>query len=193
MGTRVPTMVKYAREPANPAKVCKARGSDLRVHFKNTRETAAAIKGMQLNQAVTYLNAVLAHKRIIPFRHFTGKIGHKAQAKEFNTTQGRWPEKSVKVILGLLENAAANAEAKQLEKSRLRITHIQVNEAVKQRRRTYRAHGRVNAYLACPSHVELWLEEDAAAVARPADEGAIVKRRKVSQKALARERAGARK
>ncbi|KAL0003009.1 hypothetical protein SO802_016790 [Lithocarpus litseifolius] len=28
------TKVKYSREPDNPTKSCKARGSDLRVHFK---------------------------------------------------------------------------------------------------------------------------------------------------------------
>ncbi|KAH1040635.1 hypothetical protein J1N35_042378 [Gossypium stocksii] len=27
-------MVKYSKEPDNPTKSCKARGSDLRVHFK---------------------------------------------------------------------------------------------------------------------------------------------------------------
>ncbi|KAF7846539.1 hypothetical protein BT93_L4184 [Corymbia citriodora subsp. variegata] len=30
-------MVKYSREPDNPTKSCKARGSDLRVHFKVRR------------------------------------------------------------------------------------------------------------------------------------------------------------
>ena len=41
-------MVKYAREPEDATKSCKARGSDLRVHFKNMRETAMAIKKMGL-------------------------------------------------------------------------------------------------------------------------------------------------
>lgn len=27
-------MVKYSREPDNPSKSCKAKGSNLRVHFK---------------------------------------------------------------------------------------------------------------------------------------------------------------
>ncbi|KAJ6764208.1 hypothetical protein OIU74_023147, partial [Salix koriyanagi] len=27
-------MVKYSREPDNPTKSCKAKGCDLRVHFK---------------------------------------------------------------------------------------------------------------------------------------------------------------
>jgi ribosomal protein L22 len=48
----------------------QARGSDLRVHFKNTRETAMAIKGMKLEKALRYLEDVKAQKQIIPFRRF---------------------------------------------------------------------------------------------------------------------------
>uniref|UniRef100_A0A8D1TNG2 Large ribosomal subunit protein uL22 n=1 Tax=Sus scrofa TaxID=9823 RepID=A0A8D1TNG2_PIG len=35
-------MVRYSLDPENPTKSCKSRGSNLRVHFKNTRETAQA-------------------------------------------------------------------------------------------------------------------------------------------------------
>ncbi|KAL4674349.1 hypothetical protein H8959_018283 [Pygathrix nigripes] len=37
-------MIHYSLDPENPRKSCKSRGSNLRVHFKNTRETAQAIK-----------------------------------------------------------------------------------------------------------------------------------------------------
>ena len=60
---------------------CKARGEDLRVHFKNTRETAQAIKGMHLKKAVKYLNDVIEKKQIIPFRRFSGGVGRKAQVR----------------------------------------------------------------------------------------------------------------
>ena len=58
---------------------CKARGFDLRVHFKNTRETAQAIKGMHLRKAINYLNDVKAKKQIVPFRRYNGGVGRKAQ------------------------------------------------------------------------------------------------------------------
>ncbi len=63
----------------------KARGSDLRVHFKNTREAAQALRGKTLKDAQTFLKDVLAHKQAIPFRRFTGKIGRHAQAKMHKT------------------------------------------------------------------------------------------------------------
>ncbi|GBG75866.1 hypothetical protein CBR_g21111 [Chara braunii] len=75
-------MVKYAREPDNPTKACKARGSDLRVHSKNTRETAQAIKMIKLNKAKRYLEDVIAHKQAVPFRRFCGGVGRTAQANK---------------------------------------------------------------------------------------------------------------
>lgn len=50
----------------------QARGSDLRVHFKNTREAAAAIRGLSLTKAKSYLEAVVDHKRCIPFLRYNG-------------------------------------------------------------------------------------------------------------------------
>lgn len=72
-------MKKYSTEPENPTKSCKARGSYLRVHFKNTRETAQAIKHMHIRKAYRYLKDVVAMKQIIPFRRFCGGVGRKAQ------------------------------------------------------------------------------------------------------------------
>merc|ERR1712093_538719 len=116
-------MVKYAKEPANAAKSCKARGSDLRVHFKNTRETTQAIKGMTLKKAKGYLENVLEHKEAIPFRRFCGGVGRTAQAKNVkgNTGQARWPKKSCRFVLDLLRNAESNAEVKGLDTDALYV------------------------------------------------------------------------
>ena len=37
-------MTRYSAEVESSARSCKTSGSDVRVHFKNTRETAQAIK-----------------------------------------------------------------------------------------------------------------------------------------------------
>lgn len=57
---------------------------------------------------------------------------------------GRWPKKSAEFLLQLLRNAESNADYKGLDVDRLVIEHIQVNHAPCLRRRTYRAHGRIN-------------------------------------------------
>mmetsp|Transcript_106154 Transcript_106154/g.265877 ORF Transcript_106154/g.265877 Transcript_106154/m.265877 type:complete len:186 (-) Transcript_106154:76-633(-) len=178
-------MVKFSREASNPSKACKAMGADLRVHYKNTYETANAIKGMTLRTAQQYLEDVCQKKRCVPFRVYKGCIGRTPQAKEFKMSQGRWPIKSAKILLDLLRNAESNAEFKNLDTENLTITHIQVSEAQQGRRRTYRAHGRINAYMNCPCHVEMILEEKEEAVEKPEEE---VKAKKFTKKQLAKRR-----
>merc|ERR1711971_1212963 len=153
-------MVKYSRAAAVPEKSVRAMGCDLRTSFKNTYNVAQAIKGWKLEEAKTYLQAVVDKNRCIPFRRFRSGVGRNAQTKEFKTTQGRWPEKSCKVVLSLLKNAESNAEYSNLETENLAITHIQVQRAAPGRRRTYRAHGRINAYMSSPCHIEMILSQD---------------------------------
>jgi len=80
---------RYSRKPASlnngkdfSFKICsnlliavKASGKDLRVSFKNTFETANAVKNMELLKAMDYLRQVVAHERAIPFRRFNGSMG----------------------------------------------------------------------------------------------------------------------
>jgi len=168
-------MVRYAATPANSAKSAKSRGSYLRVHFKNTREVAAAITGLKLSKALTYLTNVKEHRQVIPFRRFKGGVGRTAQAKPFKVTQARWPVKSVEFVEDLLKNAESNAEVKGLTVEELYISHIVVNQAPKQRRRTYRAHGRINPYMSSPCHIEVILSESDSIVKREDDGKKVVR------------------
>ncbi|PWY97851.1 putative RPL17A-ribosomal protein L17.e [Testicularia cyperi] len=162
--------VRYAFDDSNLVeKTSRSRGQYLRVHFKNTRETAAAVNGMKLQKAYAYLGNVAEKKQCIPFRRFNGGVGRTQQAKEFKTTQGRWPVKSVKFLVALLKNAEANAEAKGLDTEELVIRNIIIQQAPKTRRRTYRAHGRINPYEGHPIHAEILLSEPAAQVPKAAE------------------------
>ncbi|PIO11264.1 hypothetical protein AB205_0072160, partial [Aquarana catesbeiana] len=79
------------------------------------------------------------------------------QAKQWDWTQGRWPKKSAEFLLHMLKNAESNAELK-------------VNKAPKMRRRTYRAHGRINPYMSSPCHIEMILTEKEQIVPKPEEE-----------------------
>jgi len=179
-------MVKaYSREPAVPVKAAKTSASDLRVHYKNTYETARAIKGMHLKYAIKYLKDVIAHKRCVPFRKYNGHVGRTGQAQEWGTTQGRWPIKSAKVVLGLLQNLEANAVIKGLEVEKLVLTHVQVNRAQKGRRRTYRAHGRINPYLSSHCHIEMFVTTKDEDVKKESNKKTVAK---LTKKQIARTR-----
>merc|ERR1711872_339254 len=188
--SRTAEMGRYSTEPENAAKSCKARGSYLRVHFKNTRETAQAIKRMSLKRAQRYLKNVMIQREIVPFRRFHGGVGRKAQChNRQGAVQGRWPQKSADFLLQLLKNAESNAEFKGLDADHLVIDHIQVNRAPKMRRRTYRAHGRINPYMSSPCHIELSLvEKEQTYAARDEPEKKKVSKKKLQKQKLAASR-----
>lgn len=159
-----------------------ARGDHLRLHFKKTREVAHAIKGMNLKKAQKYLEKVIEHKAAIPIKRFTGGGGSHAQGKLYGVSASHvaWPIKPTKYMISLLKNCEANAEVKQLEADKLFIKHISVNRAVKMRRRTFRAHGRIGAYMRSPCHIELFCTVKKEKVPKEKKAAPVLSRRKLA-------------
>jgi large subunit ribosomal protein L17e len=163
----------------------KSRANDVRVHFKNTYETARVVKGMRIKKAIKYMEDVLEHKQCVPFRRHTGHVGRATQAKIHGVTQGRWPEKSVRYVHQLLKNAHSNAEAKGLNVEKCVVSHVAVNRAVQGRRRTFRAHGRITPYLSSNCHIEFIITEKAESVTKGAEDKSKLR---LTKKQAARQR-----
>jgi large subunit ribosomal protein L17e len=76
----------YSRNPASSKGisyiyiVARSAGRDLRVHYKNTYETAKAVKGLTIAKAKQYLKDVLAHRRCVPYTKHYGGVGRTGQA-----------------------------------------------------------------------------------------------------------------
>lgn len=162
-------MVRYAVKPDTPSKSVMCKGTDLRVSYKNTYETATAIKGMYLLDARQYLLDVIAKKRCVPFRRYNGGVGRTAKANEFKLTQGRFPEKSCRFLLDLLQNAESNCDMKGLDVDRLMLVSAVVTHAPFNRRRTFRAHGRITPFKSQPCNIQLIFKEIDDAIERPRD------------------------
>jgi large subunit ribosomal protein L17e len=126
---------------------------------------------MLITKAEEYLKDVLEHKRCIPYSRFDHSVGRCSAAIQFGLTKGRYPEKSVRLILNLLQNAKSNAETKKLSIEKLIIKNVFVNVAAEGRRRTYRAHGSINAYCSSNCHVEIICEELKERVKKEKKEG----------------------
>ena len=56
-----------------------------------------------------------------------------------------------------------------------------MNQAPRGRRRTYRAHGRINAYMSSPSHIEVILEDKSGDVPAAIEESKVRKLSKVQR------------
>ena len=145
---------------------------------------------MLLTKAEAYLKDVLEHKKCIPFSRFDHSMGRCSSAIQFGLTKGRFPEKSVKLMLNLLQNARANAEVKKLNVEKLAIKNVLVNQAVEGRRRTYRAHGSINKYCSSNCHIEIFCEEVKEKVKKEKKEAKTVSKficpRKFVRKAVAK-------
>ncbi|ELK26197.1 Sterile alpha motif domain-containing protein 12 [Myotis davidii] len=66
-------MGRSSLDPEKPTELCKSGGSNLLVHFKNTCETAQAIKGMHIRKATKLLKDVTLQKQCVPFRCYNGR------------------------------------------------------------------------------------------------------------------------
>lgn len=82
---------------------------------------------------------------------FDPSLNKPSPAEEYSSPDsltGRWPVKSAKFLVSLIKNAEANATANDLEPEELYVKLINVNQAPKTHRRTYRAHGRIKSVCA---------------------------------------------
>lgn len=215
--------IAFSKEPDNVTKAAKARGTHLRVHYKHCREIGNAIKGRSLPKATAYLQDVLLFKEAIPVTKYTGGIGRHSIGKKYKAPGDKvsWPQKATRTFLDLLRNAQANAEVwfliifmcialssislqwqtKGLELEKVIVSHVNCNQAPKMRRRTYRAHGRINgkcywtvvffcqllilictAYNSSPAHIEIIVEEKSEEVAKEAEPKVL----KLSKKQIAK-------
>merc|ERR1712055_147945 len=126
---------------------------------KNAHATVKRLKGMSLERAEKFLKNVLDRKECVPFFRFNSGVGQCSQAKQWKNNQGRWPAKSARHALDVLSNLKNNAQFKGLDTEKMSITHTSIHRAPKMRRRTYRAHGRINPCMSTPCHVQIIAEE----------------------------------
>ena len=70
------------------------------------------------------LQEVAAHKRALPYKKYNKDLGHKA-----GMAAGRYPEKTIREILKILDSAEMNAQFKGLNSSKLHIAHVAAHKA----------------------------------------------------------------
>ncbi len=144
-------------EELDTEKTAKASGREIRVSHKSAREVCRAIKGMMLTQAKHYLKDVMAKRKAVPFTRFNKEVGHRHGLEK--AFAGRYPVKSAKHVLKVLEGAESNAEYKGLFTERLQIIHASAYPGMKIKRYMSRAFGRSTPKFRTLCHIEIVLEE----------------------------------
>ena len=124
---------------------------------KHAIEIGRFIKGMNLNDAEQYLNAVVALKKPIPFKRFNRNVAHKRGLDKWDA--GRYPEKAARTYLKLLHSVKKNAEYDGLDIDELTIIHVSANRGMRRRGFMPRAMGRATAKDRESVNIEIVVEE----------------------------------
>lgn len=123
---------------------------------KHAREIAVAIKGLSIEKARDYLQAVVNKERAIPFRRYKEQVGHKSDP---GVMSGRYPQKAATEFIKLLDNLESNAEYKGMDLDRLKLVNATIHKGVVVKRFIPRAMGRATPKNNVLTHVELVAQE----------------------------------
>ncbi len=121
--------------------IARAKANELNMSPKHSIEIATFIRHQRVNDAIAYLNEVVALKKAIPFRRFNRNVAHK-RGLPGNWDAGRYPVKASKAYIRLLESVKKNAEYIGLDAENLEIVHALAQRGRAQKAFFPRAMGR---------------------------------------------------
>jgi large subunit ribosomal protein L22 len=111
--------LNYSREAEG--RFSRAMGHELHISPKHAREICNLIRGMNVPQARSYLEDVVALKRAVPFKRYARNVAHRHGM--IGGGAGRYPQKAARAFLIILQNATSNAEYKGLEPDKMKVYH----------------------------------------------------------------------
>lgn len=116
------------KENANKKDMATLNVRDLPISTKHSVEICHFIRNKELSNAKTILSNVIDKKRAIPYKRYNTELAHRAG----KIGPGRYPVKTAKQILSLLESIEANAEDVGLDTKNLIINEIRANKGTRQ-------------------------------------------------------------
>ena len=146
----------YAFQNFDSTRHVRASIREKKISHKHAREVATALKGLTIEKARDYMISVVAKDRAVPFRRFKNQVGHRSDP---GMMSGRYPEKTAKEFLKLLDNLESNAEYKGMDIDRLKIINATAHKGVLIKRFIPRAQGRATDKNDVLTHVELVAQE----------------------------------
>ncbi len=146
----------YAFQNYDVTRHVRASLREKEISHKHAREVAIAIKGLSIEKARDFLQAVIRKDRAVAFRRFKNQVGHKSDP---GMMSGRYPQKTAREFIKVLDNLESNAEYKGMDLDRLKIINATVHKGVIIKRFIPRAMGRATPKNDVLTHVELVAQE----------------------------------
>ncbi|MEM4555016.1 MAG: 50S ribosomal protein L22 [Candidatus Anstonellaceae archaeon] len=113
----------YAYRPKENAKFARAVARGLNASYKDLCNVCSSVRGLPTEEALEFLELAAEGKVPIPYPKFNHGKGHR---KELGGKKGGWPVKSAKLVLQVVQNAAANAS--KLGLGATKVVHIMANK-----------------------------------------------------------------
>ena len=142
----------YAFQNYDTTKHIRASIREKDMSHKHAREIAHRIKGMKVEKARDFLQRVSTLQSAVPMKRFKNQVGHKSDP---GLMAGRYPQKTAKEFLKLLDNLESNAEYKGMDLDRLKIINAVTHKGVLVKRFTPRAMGRATPKNNVLTHAEI--------------------------------------
>jgi ribosomal protein uL22 len=111
-------------------RTARAYRSNAKISTKYSVEFSNYFKGMSLDKAIIIAGNIEQKTEYLPLKKYNLKVAHRKGENRRKTPSGRWPIKASKLVKELLLEAKANAENKDLDTTKLRITHMFANKGV---------------------------------------------------------------
>ena len=146
----------YAFQNYDTTRHVRASLREKDISHKHAREVAVAINGLSIEKARDFLQAVINKDRAVAFRRFKNQVGHRSDP---GMMSGRYPQKTAKEFIKVLDNLESNAEYKGMDLDRLKIINATVHKGVIIKRFIPRAMGRATPKNNVLTHVELIAQE----------------------------------
>ena len=135
--------------------MARAYGRELPISWKKAVELARALRGKKVENAITYLENVIALKQAVPFRRYNRWVAHKS-----GLGPARYPVKAAQYFKRVIESAVSNAEYLGREDpDAMVIRSINAHKGRITKGQTRRAQGRSTPWNQDTVNLEIVLEE----------------------------------
>jgi large subunit ribosomal protein L22 len=138
----------------DPDTTARAIGKEMPISPKDSREVCRMVRGKKVAVAIRMLEEVIVLKRPVQMARFNTGIAHKK-----GVGPGRFPKKSAKAILQVIESAKHNAEYKGLDADNMKVRVITANLGRTIPGYMPRAYGRSTQWNQQTVNIEVILEE----------------------------------
>ena len=148
--------ISYSVE-TDPDTTAKGMLRERHMSHKHSKAIAREIKGMTVEDAREYLQAVIDEEQSVPFKQHNSGVGHRSDIDGWDA--GRYPEKASEAFLTLIENVVNNADEQGFDGESMEIMHVAAHKVGEVQGRQPRAFGRATAWNTPEVDVEIVVAE----------------------------------